>query len=250
MIVVIALPALRPGDGHPDAAAGLGAVVARTAAASGARVELVGKVGDDAAGDSLVLALARDGVGHAAILRDPAHPTPLARRASLHAEVGEIALEGADGSLTAVVLSEADTAAEAAIDRSPVVGATDGADGSSSADAAERPGLDGADIDLALRYLADFRVVVVAEPLAPGAAAVVGAAAAYAGAQLIVVVGEGATAPAGLEAATVFEAPAADADGRFAAMVGGFAAGLDAGLAPGEAFAAAVERAGWQAAEA
>ncbi len=46
-----------------------------TAAASGATVEFIGKIGDDPAGDELQLSLARSHVGHVAMLRDPSRPT-------------------------------------------------------------------------------------------------------------------------------------------------------------------------------
>lgn len=56
--------------------AGTAARVAVEAAAGGHTVELVGTVGDDADGDAAVLALGRAGIGHAAVLRDPAGVTP------------------------------------------------------------------------------------------------------------------------------------------------------------------------------
>ena len=43
---------------------------------AGAAVELAGSLGDDAEGDQVVVALGRAGVGHAALLRDPAARTP------------------------------------------------------------------------------------------------------------------------------------------------------------------------------
>ena len=51
--------------------------IARAAVAAGAIVELVGSIGDDAAGDAVVVGLSRLGIGHAALLRDPAARTPL-----------------------------------------------------------------------------------------------------------------------------------------------------------------------------
>lgn len=66
MIVVVGTPAWDPVDpAHP---AGLACMIAMAAAADHA-VELVGRTGDDAAGDELVLALSRAGVGHVALLR-------------------------------------------------------------------------------------------------------------------------------------------------------------------------------------
>ncbi|HEX4812269.1 MAG TPA: PfkB family carbohydrate kinase, partial [Nonomuraea sp.] len=55
--------------------AGLAAAVAAGAARGGARVELVSRIGDDPDGDAVLLALARAGVGHVAVLRDAARPT-------------------------------------------------------------------------------------------------------------------------------------------------------------------------------
>jgi hypothetical protein len=55
--------------------------------------------------------------------------------------------------------------------------------------------------------------------------------------------------PDGLPAeAIVFEAPAADPDGAFANVVGAFAAALDGGDEPGDAFRSTVAAEGWTAA--
>jgi len=99
------------------------------------------------------------------------------------------------------------------------------------ADPAARPGLDAGDISLALRYLAETRVVVFAEPLAEAAVAAAIEGAAFAVARLVVVVPAGATPPSLPPEATVLEAPAED-DGSFGRVVGTFAAGLDAGTEP------------------
>ncbi len=74
MIVVVGRPGLGAKD-ELDRQAGL---IAAAAAAAGARVEVVGSIGDDPAGDRVALALGRAGVGHAALLRDPAAVTPRA----------------------------------------------------------------------------------------------------------------------------------------------------------------------------
>jgi hypothetical protein len=55
---------------------GRAARIALAALAAGARVELVGSVRDDAAGDEVVVRLGRAGIGHAAVLRDPAADGP------------------------------------------------------------------------------------------------------------------------------------------------------------------------------
>lgn len=76
MIVVVGVPGWdSAGSGVP---VGRAAGIAVAAAAAGARVELVGRTGDDPVGDALLVGLARVGVGHAALLRDPARSTPTA----------------------------------------------------------------------------------------------------------------------------------------------------------------------------
>jgi hypothetical protein len=68
VIVVVGRPGLDE-RGRLDLSAGR---IARAAAASGARVELVGSVADDSDGDATALELGRAGIGHAALLRMPA----------------------------------------------------------------------------------------------------------------------------------------------------------------------------------
>jgi hypothetical protein len=72
VIVVLGRPGLT-GDGRLARAAGR---IAVAAAQAGGRVELVGSVGDDADGEKVALALGVAGIGHAALLRDPAGVTP------------------------------------------------------------------------------------------------------------------------------------------------------------------------------
>ena len=79
MIVVIGALGLRGTIDEP-APDGLAPEIARAAAVAGARVELISKAGDDPAGDAVLLALAREGVGHVATLRDPARLTPVRPR--------------------------------------------------------------------------------------------------------------------------------------------------------------------------
>ena len=63
---------------------------------------------------------------------------------------------------------------------------------------------------------------------------------------LILVVAAGSTVPDGLPPeVVVFEAPDDDPDGVFADLVGSFAAALDDGADPGEAFRASVDSDGW-----
>ena len=76
MIVVVGSPVAAP-DGTSFSPVGLAAQTAIDIAARGERVELIGRVGRDDAGDAIVLALGRAGVGHAALLRDAARSTPI-----------------------------------------------------------------------------------------------------------------------------------------------------------------------------
>ena len=102
--------------------------------------------------------------------------------------------------------------------------------------------LEAEDVELALRYLPEVRVIVVVD--APAAALrAAHEQAGWSGAALIVVRGVSAAVPevddATLpEGAVVLEAPASDPDGTFAGFVGAFAARLDEGATPSDAWAA------------
>jgi hypothetical protein len=230
VIVVIGIPSLRPGtDGA--VADGLPSRIALGAAEAGAPVQLVGKVGDDPAGDSLLIDLARTGVGHAAVLRDPASAT----RVLPAPPVGT----GEDG--RAAEVDDLLDAAEMLVEPEP---SPETPAPSSSVQAG--PALEAADIELGLRYLVDFRVVVAADPLNDRAASAVADAAAYAGAHVVALVDAGAAVAPTLGDATVLEIPGADPDGLFAAFVAGYAVALDGGLPPAEAFRAAAETGGWE----
>ncbi len=108
---------------------------------------------------------------------------------------------------------------------------------------------------MALRYLANPRVVVVAEPLAGAALSAAVEGAAFAGASLIVLTNAGGAASRGdaaapnlpdlPEEATLLQMPLDD-DGSFARLVGAYAASLDAGVDPAAAFRAGVSAAGWE----
>jgi hypothetical protein len=212
VIVVIGSPIgwLREGAVVPT---GTPARAALAAAAAGRQVQLVGRTGDDPTADALLLSLANGGVGHVALLRDPARRTPLVPEPS----------------------SE---------DAGPAIPEDD-----PSVPAPEPPSissLDAGDVDLGLRYLTNFTVVVLAEPADPGVARVVADAASWNGARLVVVVGAGAEPPAELPPdAIVFEAPIDDPDGDFAALVGRFAAALDDGADAGVAFRSSLAEEGW-----
>ena len=223
MIVVIGSPVGRQTE-HGIEAGGTAATVARVAASAGADVQLVGKVGEGAAGDAVLLSLAQARVGHVAVLRDASRETPITASAP-----------DADGVLDPIeVTGEADGDGESAV----AVAVAQEAAGSS---------LDSGDLELALRYLPDYRVVVVTETLGEPALATVSAAARWAGAQLIVVVPSGTNGRGMPDDATVLESPPADPDGAFAAVIGAYATALDRGASPAEAFATASVGSGWAA---
>ncbi len=101
--------------------------------------------------------------------------------------------------------------------------------------------LDAADIELALRYLPDVRVVVAVDGDPVLDAALVDGAG-YSAATLILVVGnaqrgERADLPA---SAVVLAAPDQDPDGTFAGFVGAFAARVDAGASSADAWRSTV----------
>lgn len=190
---------------------GMPARISLAAAAAGARVQMVGRTSDDPTADGLMLGLARGGVGHVALLRDPASPVPLVEEPS-----------GGDSEL----MEESVTAPPPA---PPWM-----------------PALDATDVDLGLRYLANYDVVVLAEPTGPGVVGVVAGAVSWSGAQLLIVVDHGAEPPTGLpQDAIVFEAPPEDPDGDFAALVGRFAAALDEGAGVEDAFRSSLTEKGW-----
>jgi hypothetical protein len=203
VIVVIGALGLRGSveEAEPD---GLAPAIACAAAAAGARVELISKAGDDPAGDAVLLALARAGVGHVATLRDPSRPTP--------------------------VQAQPDEPTDPAVEEEPDP-AADPKDAGSAADGALpadlRPTLDAADIALALRYLTDFEVLVAVHPSSELLAEAVSAAG-WAGARLVVVVEAEGDVPAGVPAEALVVAAAVDDDG-VGTRIGRYAAALSRG---------------------
>ena len=214
MIVVIGLPAYADSPDGERCAGGLAVDVAAAARRRGSAVELVGKVGNDGAGDAVVVALGRLGIGHAALLRDPIRPTPV-------------------------------LAAPAAADDAADPESDDPEARLLPEDPDARPALEAADVELALRFLPAAGVVVIADPLSEATTLAGVEGAAFAAARLIVLTAAGAPTPAVPAEATVLEAPLAD-DGSFGELVGAFAGALDAGVEPGAAFAEAVASAGWE----
>jgi hypothetical protein len=104
--------------------------------------------------------------------------------------------------------------------------------------------LEAADLELALRYLPDIRVIVVVA-MPPAVVRAASDHAGWSGTELIVVqrsgrgdATEGLKLPETPDSAIVLEAPASDPDGSFAGLVGMFAARLDSGATPADAWAA------------
>jgi len=212
VIVVLGRPQvqrLEP-DG-PLSPSGLAADVAMSLARAGVTVELAGSLGDDPEGDHVVVALGRAGVGHAALLRDPAARTP---------------------SRGAVPPGRA------------------------------LPRLEAADVGLALSYLPECRVLVLADELEAAARAQALAAAEFHAADVVMVAAAGSVDPASLDDRVTLlerspldeptgveddEAPAAAPDdAAFVAFVADYAARLERGEAPESAFSAALGGGAWE----
>jgi hypothetical protein len=234
MIVIVGSPIAQPGA-ERISAAGLAADVARAAAAAGAAVQVVGRVGEDAAGDQVLLDLAAAGVGHVAVLREPGRPTPGITDGS----VADGGLANGSASPVEPVLGEA-MLEDLDLD--------DGAAGGARADGSPAGlSVDAGDLDLALRYVPDYRVLVLAADLDPAALEAVVAAAGWSGAHLIALVADGAPTHVLPDGATVLLRPAADPDRAFATMVAGYAVALDRGDEPRAAFASVQRAGGWAA---
>ena len=123
VIVVVGSPAWRAAE--PAGPDGRACRVALAAAERGAAVELIGRAGDDPAGDAMLLALAGAHVGHVALLRDPARPTPIV----VHAAEDDLSVTESDP--------------DAAATPTPAI--------------ASGPILEPADVSLGLRYLPYLR---------------------------------------------------------------------------------------------
>jgi sugar/nucleoside kinase (ribokinase family) len=217
VIVVVGSPLVGLTDSRLRAA-GLATGIARAAASAGSEVQVVGKVGEDPGGDAILLDLAAGDVGHVAILRDPSRPTPATGPAS----VDEPAFDDDDGNPPT-------------------------ADDGERISNVSGLSLEAADIELALRYLPDYRVLVIADSLAEPSLRVALAAASWTGAALVVIVPAGSTHTAAGDDATVIEAPTDDPDDAFAGLVGAYAAAIDRGEEPKEAIASASSTLGWSA---
>lgn len=196
MIVVIGPLAW---DSHRGVPTGRAAEVAIDTARRGRAVEVIARIGDDPDGDRLLVELSRRGVGHAAVLRDPAYPTPL--------HDPEDALVGADQ------VSGEDLPHARSDDR--------------RVRATSRSRIQAADIALALDYLGEIRVVVVDafDPDAHASLQAVLAGAAYHAAEVIVMTGVERAIPG----ATVLVAEPDGDDSTLAAVAAAIAAHADDG---------------------
>jgi len=203
VIVVIGDVAGRRRDANGVGPGGPAAAVAMAAAEAGATVEIVTRVGDDVAGDAVVLALAQSGIGHVATIRDAGRRTPVLPDTT----------DGADPGTDALPAETIDV------------------------DASEAPAVDAADIGLALRYLSDFRVIVLMHPSDPAIFREASEAAGWAGAHLVVV-----TVPTSDPVGDVPDgalAISADEDTEgVATLLGRYAAAVDRGEEPAAAYAA------------
>ncbi len=112
------------------------------------------------------------------------------------------------------------------------------------------PGLEAADLELALRYLAGFRVLVIVGPTSPDLLRIAGEASRFSGASVVLAtVGsspEQDSVPAG---ATVIEAGRADGESGSASVVAAYAVALDAGAGPPAAWRDATGRLAVEAAQ-
>jgi pfkB family carbohydrate kinase len=219
VIAVIGAAAVR-GTGSDATAVGLAATIATEAARSGSRVELIGKVGDDPAGDALLIALSRQGVGHVAILRDAARPTPSV------VDPGSVELDpGADDPVGD------DTAAD---DRDADDTEADGTVAPPER-AQDLPALDAADVGLALRYLPELAVIVAVHQ--PGDVLREAAAASrWAETTLIVVVPPNETAPDVLPDGILVIAAEAAIESASGSTIGRYAAAIDQGTPARQAY--------------
>ena len=233
MIVVVGDPVLALStDGIADAS-GQAVAIAIACVRSGATVQFAGKVGDDPPGDEVLLSLTRAGIGHVAILRDAGAATAVLEAPGAIDDGDDLAPTEDD---EAPLGSDGETEGERASTAGPVA-ATD-----TAADPATRrsSSLGPEDLDLALRYLASFGVLIVGQPVSAGTLAVAVESAAYAGAHLILIDAAGDIPAVPVDDLTVLGSPAQDPDGDFAGLVGRYAAALDAGKPAAAAFRSAL----------
>ncbi|MHB8459193.1 MAG: hypothetical protein ACYDAK_05060 [Candidatus Limnocylindrales bacterium] len=220
MIVVVGSPIASSAEGDVHiVASGMAVAIARAAVRRGSTVEVVGRLADDPIGDAVLMDLTRGGLGHAAILRAGVGTTPVSGRDP-----------ASDGDLVTPAASILEDAGE-----------PDRAAPSHRAG----PPIEAGDLDLALRYLASFDVLILGEAVDEQVLVIAREAAGYSGAWLVVVGTSSSPVPTAGDDATWFEAPDDGPSEEFANVVGAYAAALDRGTPPREAFEGAVDRARW-----
>jgi hypothetical protein len=205
VIVVIGALRLR-GSGDDSDAAGLVSSVATAAAAEDTRVEVIARLGDDPAGDAVLLSLARQKVGHVAVLRDLGDATTI---------VPDDAVEIPDPAASEATVEPTSTSTR------------------------DAPHLEAADANLALRYLPQIGVVVAVH-LPDDVLAEAIAAATWAETALVVIVPPGAAVPTGLPPTAVTLEIDDQDESAAGAAVGRYVAALDRGDPPRDAFEALV----------
>jgi sugar/nucleoside kinase (ribokinase family) len=211
MVIVVIGSAYLRGSGASGVPDGLAGRVAVAAAAEGVAVELIAKVGADAVGDALLLAFTAAGVGHVAVLRDSVHPT--AHRVDPPDESTIDALTDLDPEAAIPDLSGWTVPPSAA------------------------PSLEPADVELALRYLTDYRVLAVVQP-DPSLLAPIIAAADWSGAHLVIVSDATSAPPSLPDDAVVLSLATEPVEGSaFGSRLGAYTAAVDRGTPPSEAFA-------------
>ena len=209
MIVIVGGLAWREGD--QPAPAGRACDIALAAAALGARVEVVGRAGDDPTGDAVMLGLARAGIGHVAVLRDPSRPTPLIE-----------------------VPAEPTTSADE--DRPEHTPAISG------------PALEAADVSLGLQYLTAFGSSIVTDDVPSAAVVVAIESAEFTGAHLILLTAADDDPPElSRERRRSWRCRTWQTTARSPGWSARTPPASIGGSEPGRAFAEAVDAAGWEA---
>ncbi len=200
MIVVIGSAHLVLADGERSAG-GLAVDIARAAAGDGSRVEFIARIGDDVAGDDLLVALSRVRIGHVATLRDASRPTPVT-----------------------TILD--DVAGPAELEPSTDTAGPD----------ADRA-LEREDVGLALRYITDFDVVVAVH-VARDVLLEVAEASGWASAHLVVVGRRDDDAPASIPGDALYIVDDSDeGESAVGAAIGRYAAAVERGDDPAAAYA-------------
>lgn len=199
MIIVIGSLLGRLDDSGGVEPAGFVATFASSAAQQGADVQVVARLGDDDVGDAILLRLAAAGIGHVASMRDAGRATPLIAEPAVD-DLGD----------------ETQPIGVAAVDGLP---------------------LEAADVGLALRYLADYRVVVIAPTLDQAVIEEASSAARWAGAHLVVLTTNDDSGDVALPDDALVVSAEIDAEG-LADRLGRYAASVDSGEGADIAYAA------------